>query len=220
MPFRLTRSSGALVVLLIGAGACRPSPPKTVPQPAAAGAFPFKSATFSSVLRWETGPSISSRFWISPQGLLKEITDQGKVSFVLHKAGAAYKWDAGSHEGKKGILSGGPRMTGEPDTLDVLRLLPEVFKPGNFEFSGYEKLEGVPTPKYSFRFRDPRLRVEWKGILWLLPDRAFPVRYVNLGFGGRYEIVNSRMVFDPTLPPELFELPSDVQFKNVDLRRK
>jgi hypothetical protein len=217
MPFRLTRSSGALVVLLIGAGACRPSPPKTVPQPAAAGAFPFKSATFSSVLRWETGPSISSRFWISPQGLLKEITERGKVSFVLHRAGTTYEWDAGLQEGKKGTSSGGPRMTGEPDTLDVLRILPEELKPGNFQFSGYEKIGDVQTTRYAIRFRDAQLRAVWEGMVWLLPDRAFPVKYVNLGFGGHYEIVNSRIVFDPQIPPAFFAPPSSVHFTTVQI---
>ncbi len=224
MPFRLTRSSlaanaaNAALVALLAAVACSPRPPKTVPRPAAAGTFPFRSATFRSTLRWEKGPTITSRFWIGPRGLLEEITKNGGTSFVLRKGGTAYLWDAGAHEGVKGIS--GPRTTGEPDTFDVLRLLPQAFQDGNFEFSGYDRIEGMSLPKYSFHFRDPRLRVESRGIVWLLPDRPFPVRYVNLAFGGHYEIVNGSIVLDQEPDPAFFEPPQDVQFRSVDINGK
>ena len=220
MPFRLIRFPDALLLALFLAAACSPGAPTTAPRAAAPGAFPFRSATFTSVLRWEGGQSLSSRYWISPMGVLKEVTDQGKVYFLLRRGGKSYRWDTGAREGTSSVSSGGSRMTGEPDTLDVLRILPEALKPGNFEFSGYEKIEGAHTPVYSFHFRDEKSHVGWKGILWLLPDRAFPVRYVNLDFGGHYEIVNTRIVFDPAIPPEYFEPPPDVRFKSVDIRLK
>ena len=220
MPFRLTRRARALAVLLLGAAACSPAPPKTVPKPAAAGAYPFRTATFSSVLRWESGSTVSSRYWISPSGLLKEITDRGKVSFLLLSGGNAYQWESGSHEGRKGTFSGAPRMTGEPDTPEVLRVLPEMFKTGNFQFAGYERIDGARTVRYGFRFRDGLLRVVWEGTVWLLQDRPFPVKYVNRGFGGHFEIVNSRMVFDSEVPAAYFQPPSDVRFGSADIHRK
>jgi hypothetical protein len=203
---------------LLAAVACTPPPPRTAPRPAAAGTYPFQSATFSSALRWENGPLVTSRFWIGPQGLLEEVTRSGKTSFVLRKGGTAYLWDAGAHEGMKGTP--GPRTTGDPDTFDVLRLLPQAFQDGNFEFAGYETLQKESLPKYRFHFRDPRLRVESRGIVWLLPDRPFPVRYVNLAFGGHYEIVNSRIVLDKPPDPAFFEPPRDVEFRNVDITGK
>lgn len=204
MPFRLTRFRRLLAVAaLLAAAGCNPAPPKTVPntvpKPAAAGTYPFQSITFNSVLRWEAGPTVASRYEISPLGLLKEITDRGKVSFLLASGGNAYQWEAGSHEGKKGIFSGGPRVTGEPDTLEVLRVLPQVFSPGNFKFVANERVEGVRTVRYAFRFRDAAMRVVWEGTIWLLEDRAFPVKYVNRGFGGHFEIVNSRISLEPKL---------------------
>ena len=60
----------------------------------------------------------------------------------------------------------------------------------------------------------------WEGAVWLLEDRPFPVRYVNLGFGGHFEIVNSKMVFDSKVPPEYFQPPSDVRFGSADIHRK
>jgi hypothetical protein len=221
MPFRLTpvRALVAAVVLL-GSVACNPPAPKTVPKPAAVGGYPFQSATFSSRLRWETGSSLSSRYWISPLGLLKEMTNEGKVSFLLLSGGNAYQWDATSKEGKKGVFSGGPRVTGEPDALEVLRVLPEMFKAGKFQFAGYETIEGVRTVKYAFRFRDEMLRAVWEGMVWLREDRPFPVKYVNRGFGGHFEILNSKMVFDAALDPGFFRPPSDVHFVSADIHRK
>jgi hypothetical protein len=219
MPFRLTPCRVLLAAAVLAAG-CSPAPPKTVPKPAAVGTYPFQSVTFSSQLRWESGRSISSRYWISPLGLLKEITDQGKVSFLLQSGGYSYQWESGSHEGKKGTSSGSPRITGEPDALEVLRILPEAFKAGNSRFAGYERIEGVRTAKYSFRFRDNLIRVVWEGAVWLLEDRPFPVKYVNRGFGGHFEILNSRIVIDPALPPGYFQPPSDVRFASADIHRK
>ena len=203
---------------LLAAAACAPPPPKTVPKPSAAGTYPFRSATFRSTLRWENGEVLASRFWIGPDGFLEEITRNGKVSFVLRNGGTAYTWDAGSHEGLRGAP--GPRAAGYPDTLDVLRLLPQVFRDGNFQFAGYEKIESIVTPKYSFQFRDPQLRVECRGIVWLLPDRPFPVRYVNLGFPGHYEIVNTLIVLDQAPDPAYFQPPGDVDFRSVDVKGK
>lgn len=220
MPFRLTPFHFLFAAALLASAACNPAPPKTVPKPAAVGAYPFQSATFSSLLRWETGPPLSSRYWISPLGFLKEMTNEGKVSFLLVGGGSAYQWDAGSKEGKKGVFAGGPRVTGEPDALEVLRVLPEVFKAGNFQFAGYETIEGVRTVKYAFRFRDGLLRVVWEGTVWLREDRPFPVRYVNRGFGGHFEILNTRIVFDPKLDPGFFRPPSDVHFVSADIHRK
>ncbi|MGH9440804.1 MAG: hypothetical protein ACRD16_00860 [Thermoanaerobaculia bacterium] len=221
MPFRLTRLGSAFAAAVLAFAGCRSAAPPGAPRPAAAGSYPFESVTFSSVLRWESGGrSISSRYWISPLGLLKEMTDGGKVTFVLRGGGTAYEWVAGTHEGKKGPFAGGPRITGEPDTLEVLRILPEVFKDGNSRFSGFERIDGVRTARYEFRFLDGRLRTVWEGTVWLREDRPFPVKYVNRGFGGHFEIVNSRIVFDPKLPAEFFQPPSDVHFVSADIHRK
>jgi hypothetical protein len=64
------------------------------------------------------------------------------------------------------------------------------------------------------------MHVVWEGAVWLLEDRPFPVRYVNRGFGGHFEIANSRFVFDPALNPGFFQPPSNVHFASADIRGK
>jgi hypothetical protein len=172
------------------------------------------------VLRWEKGRSASSRYWISNLGQLIEVTDQGKVSFVLLRGGSAYVWDAGAKEGVSGPAAAGGNVTPDPNALHLLLILPELFRPGNFRFAGYEKIEGVRTVEYEVAFKDPRLRTQVSARIWVLPDRLFPVRFVNSGFGGHYGIENSRIVIDPKLPDQLFSPPSDVRFRTLRPEKK
>jgi hypothetical protein len=152
------------------------------------------------------------RVWVSSAGVREETRREEKIIHTLSVQGEVYVWVEGTHSGMRLSSGGAPRLSGVPDTLDVLRDLPADLQPQASRFVGREMVSGYKTLRYDFHVRDPLLKVERSGSVWLLEDRAFPVKYVNGGFGGDYEIVNSDLGFDVDMPVGFFVPPADVRF--------
>ena len=182
------------------------------PKPAPPGAYPFHNANFHSLIRMGSAPPIQMRVWVSPAGVREETRREEKTTHSLSLQGEVYVWVEGTHSGMRLSSSGAPRLSGLPDTLDVLRDLATDLRPEVSHFAGRDTVSGYKTLRYDFRVRDPLVKVERSGSIWLLEDRAFPVKYVNSGFGGDYTIVNSDLRFDVEMPGGFFAPPADVRF--------
>jgi hypothetical protein len=193
-----------------------PQPPSAAPLPAGR-ALPFRTAIFESSMRFAgspTGPRV--RVWYSPLGSLEERVNSEGTSYVLRGDRYSYVWAKGRQTGVKTVLSGSSRAAGLPDALDVIRETGFDLLPSNSKFVGVDEIDGRRVKHYDFRWRDHFQKAIREGSIWVLEDRLFPVKFVNTGAGGKFEIVNSNFRFDVEIPKELFEPPKDIRFSEFE----
>ena len=213
MPIRVIL---AAALLGLAASACRsaapPAPIASAPPPiAAAGSFPFRTANFHSRVEIAGHTPVEMRVWISGDGIREELRDGGAVAHSIKRRSDVYRWTEGEKRGIRGPASGW-KLLDFPDTLDLMRELPFDLSKEHAGSPVREKLDGIDTWRYDFKREDRRNFESHAGTVWLLSDRAFPVRYVNRGYSGPYEIRNSDWKFDLPIPAAFFEPPSDVRF--------
>ena len=221
MPVRLiSRMFPAAAFLLLGAAsrlaAAAPSPPTGTAEPPGTS-LPFRSAIFESSLRFSGSPAGSTvKVWYSPTASLEEIATTEGVSYVLRGSLYSYGWLKGGKTGFKTALGGSAREAGFPDAIDVIRETGFDLLPTNSKFVGVEESGGLRLRHYDFRWRDHMRKGVREGSIWVLEDRPFPVRFVNTGVGGKFEVVNSNFRFDVEIPRELLEPPKNVRFTEFE----
>lgn len=207
MPIRL------IWLLLLGfAVACSETPvqPPAIPPD---HQYPFRTAVFDSAFAWEGSVPIVTRYWVSPLGLLEERHEKGAIFHYLSTGGEAFSWQQGE---KRGLQTPAGPTSLTPDTFSVLRELPAVLNPHNSRFINRERVNGYETLHYGFRWRDPQFHYYHHGEVWLLPDRAFPVRFEATELQGSYVVNNANLRFDQVLPEYFFRPPPDVKFQKIN----
>jgi len=182
---------------------------------------PVRVANFHSRLQWSNGGEpVQMRVWMTPEATLEETTRDGLVSFVLRRGTKLYTWLLGASSGMEGVGGGSGRLSSSPDTLEVLWALPADLAPERSQFRGSETIGGRRTLRFDFERRIPKIGQTVEGSVWILEDRLFPVRYVQRGFGGDFEILNTDIRLDIPIPDAYLEPPGNVAFRQFHTRAR